>query len=291
MVKKKEFNVNDLPKYSPWPARLLGLENWEPRLKTPKQVTREFESEKWGQLLQRAENTSTPLSVEDVDEWIFHDNPNQLCSIKKRLVLLNYRESHKRYLDLLEKIIKKYLPASALIELGAGYGSVIIPLARKKCFENIPIFAGEYTRSGTKLLRILSQDEKKQIQYGRCDFNLPDFLDFEIPQKGIIFTSFSACYLTNMTNKFVESFLSLNPKVIINIEPCYDHFTHNTLMDLMRKRYIEVNGYNKNLVTLLKKFETDKKVEIIEELPAVFGANPILPASIMVWRGVQKEKF
>lgn len=285
MVRHKEYCVNDLPNYSLWPARLLGLEKWEPKIKTREEIAREFEYEKWGQLLEKVEKINVPLSVEDVDEWCNQDNPNHLCSIGKRLVLLNYREVHKKYLDLLEKILKKYLPASALIELGAGYGRVVIPLARRKPFCNIPVYAGEYTVSGTKLIQILSQSEKKQIFSGHCDFNLPNFLDFEIPPGGIIFTSYSAHYLPKMTNKFIESFLSLNPKVIINIEPCYDHFTGNTLIDLMRRRYIEVNDYNKNLVMLLKEHERNGKIEILEEHRSVFGINPFLPASILVWNG------
>ena len=144
MVKNKNYCVDDLPQYSPWPARLLGLEKWEPKLKTPQEVTREFEGEKWGRLLQRAEEAHNPLTVEDVDEWIFPDNPNLLCSVKNRLELLSYREAHKKYITLIERVIKKYLPASALIELGSGYGSVIIPLGRKICFNNLPILAGEY---------------------------------------------------------------------------------------------------------------------------------------------------
>lgn len=285
MVRNKEYCVNDLPKYSLWPARLLGLEKWEQKIKTPEEITREFEYEKWGQLLEKVEKINVPLSVEDVDEWSSQDDSHQLYSIGKHLVLLSYREAQKKYLDLLEKILKKYLPASALIELGAGYGSVIIPLARRKPFCNIPIYAGEYTVSGTKLIQILSQSEKKQIMAGHCDFNLPDFLDFEIPPGGIIFTSYSTHYLPKMTNKFIESFLSLNPKVIINIEPCYDHFAGNTLIDLMRRRYIEVNDYNRNLVTLLKEYERNGKIEILEELPLLFGTNPFLPCSAMVWKG------
>lgn len=289
MVRNKEYCVNDLPKYSLWPARLLGMEKWEQKIKTPEEITREFEHDKWGQLLEKVEKKNVPLSVEDADEWCSKDDPIRLCSIGNRLVLLNYREAQKKYLDVLEKNFKKYLPASALIELGAGYGSVIIPLARRKSFCNVPIYAGEYTISGTKLIQILSKSEKKQITTGHCDFNLPDFLNFEIPSGGIIFTSYSAHYLPKMTHKFIESFLSLNPKVIINIEPCYDHFAGNMLIDLMRRRYIEVNDYNRNFITLLKEFERNGKIKILEELPLLFGTNPFLPASIVVWRANNNE--
>ena len=282
---RKEYSVNDLPLFSSWPARLLGLESWEKKIKTPQEVTREFEYETWGPLLETVKKTDKFLRVEDVDEMVFHDTQVFLCSVGNHLTMLNYQDAQKKYLNLFEKILKKYLPASALIELGAGYGSVLIPLARGKSFSNVPVYAGEYTASGIELIQMLSKREKKQIITGHCDFNLPGFLDFEIPPGGIIFTSFSAHYLPKVTEKFVDSFLSLNPKVIINVEPCYDHFTGDTLIDLMRRRYIEVNDYNRNLVTLLKDCEREGKIKILEELPLLFGTNPLLPASILVWTG------
>ena len=45
---KKVVTLNDLPRFSPWPARLLGIDKWDQRQKTPEEVTREFEHDKWG---------------------------------------------------------------------------------------------------------------------------------------------------------------------------------------------------------------------------------------------------
>ena len=39
---------------------------------------------------------------------------------------------------------------------------------------------------------------------------------------------------------------------MIHIEPCYEHCEGKTLLGLMRRRYIQVNDYNTNLVTVLR---------------------------------------
>jgi hypothetical protein len=51
----------------------------------------------------------------------------------------------------------------------------------------------------------------------------------------------------------------------------------------MRQRYIEVNDYNTNLVTLLREHQKRGLIKIIEERPAVFGLNALLAASLLVW--------
>ncbi|MEP6905750.1 MAG: hypothetical protein ABI875_06670 [Gemmatimonadales bacterium] len=45
-----------------------------------------------------------------------------------------------------------------------------------------------------------------------------------------------------------------------------------------------MNDYNTNLVTVLHEQRDRGVIEIVEERPAVFGSNPLLAASVIVWR-------
>ena len=47
----QEISVNDLPKYSPWIARLLGLEPFSKRVRNPYQVNAEYDQDKYLELL------------------------------------------------------------------------------------------------------------------------------------------------------------------------------------------------------------------------------------------------
>ena len=53
----------------------------------------------------------------------------------------------------------------------------------------------------------------------------------------------------------------------------------------MCRKYIKMNDYNTNLLTILKKAEKAGRIEIIEEKKNVIGSNPFLPISIIAWRG------
>jgi hypothetical protein len=57
----------------------------------------------------------------------------------------------------------------------------------------------------------------------------------------------------------------------------------------VRWRYIEVNDYNTNLVTELHERRDRGVIEIVEERPAVFGSNPLLAASVIVWRPLRRN--
>ena len=76
----KLSSLDELPKFSKWPARLLGLEPWETKEKTAEEIEREFGREKWGALLEKFR--STPGSrLEDVDRWAAGDATMTLASV------------------------------------------------------------------------------------------------------------------------------------------------------------------------------------------------------------------
>src|SRR5262245_42756414 len=122
-MEKNLYTLNDLPQFSKWPARLLGLEPWERKKKNAQELIREYEHEKWGPLLKRIEEAGRDVKVQEVDRWVFEGVGESLCFLGDGLHLLSALAAHVRYLDLVEQALKRFLPATALVELGAGYGS------------------------------------------------------------------------------------------------------------------------------------------------------------------------
>lgn len=281
---KTKYTINDLPRYSSWPTRLLGLETWEQRSKTPETIHREYENEKWSSLLKKVENSKREIVVEEVDEWVFKDSEPSLCSINDKLNLLSRSKVHQQFVNLVARTLQTYLPASALVELGAGYGSVILALAKKNPFRKLNLIAGEYTSSGVKLIEKLAESQNLKIQTGHCDFGSPGVTNLSIPPDAIIFTSFATPCVPNLPASFVHALHGFHPRAVIHFEPCYEHCNGSTLIGLMRRRYIEVNDYNKNLVTLLHEKQMEGSITIAEERPAVIGPNPLLSASILTWQ-------
>ena len=280
---KASWVLDDLPKFSPWTQRVLGLVSWERPQRTAKENQREYEAEKWGPLLERVKACRKTVTLDEIEDWVFQNCKEVLASVGKSLVAMSGREAHGRFRDLVATITGKYWPATALIELGCGYGSIILGLAHRLPFKGGKILAAEYTPSGQELTSFLAGVEGVSMDVGACDFGSSEITDLHVPEGSILLTSYAAHYLPLLPDSFVTGLAALKPKVVIHCKPCYEHCESDTILGLMRKRYMELNDYNRNLVTLLRTHQERGTIRILEEQPAVFGANPLLPASIIVW--------
>jgi hypothetical protein len=279
------FTIDDLPRFSPWPARLLGLIAFEPRKKTSAEVDREYGRDKWGALLARYVSTGGNASLESVEGWAFGADEPSLCTIGERFELLAPCQALRRHYQLVADTLQRLLPASCIVELGAGYGAAMLRTAADSRLSGIPLYAAEYTRTGRELLQRLASASGVPLRVGCCDLSRTPVCDLEPPPGGIVFTCMAACYIPELAATFVEGLKLLRPRTVVHFEPCYEHFDPSSLTGALRRRYVEVNDYNRNLVSLLRQHAALNSIAILEEHPAVIGVNPLLPVSVVVWRG------
>ena len=138
-----------------------------------------------------------------------------------------------------------------------------------------------------ELIQALAKREKLKVVSGACDFNTEPLTDFSIPEGAVIYTSYAMHYVPTLDDKHIERLRDCKPSVVVHFEPCYEHHDPATLIGLMRRRYIEVNDYNTNLVSILREQQKQNRIRIIAEQPSVFGSNPLLPASIVAWAPIE----
>lgn len=276
--------LEDLPRYSPWPARLLGLQSWSPTPKTAAEVTREYDRDKWGEVWRRIRDRQGGVRLADVESW--QGDPARECLIWEggRWDVMSASAARIRYFDWLASVLKPYLPASAVVELGAGYGSVLLGLARRGFFGSSRLLAGEYTASGLESLRALARAEGLKVESGRCDLAQRPICDWGVDHDALVYTSYAACYLPHMTEQFVRGLLDLRPARVVHVEPLYEHCQGCDLLSLLRRRYIEANDYNRNLLDVLRDAASRGMIDLEHVGEPGFGANPLLAASVVVWR-------
>lgn len=276
-------NLDDLPKYSPWPARLLGITPWTDKVRTPEEIEREYGVEKWGRLLEKFK-AQPQSSLDQVDEWANGTGHKLLATVGDHLVVMSPEEAHAAYIAYIEDAVARHLPASGLVELGCGYGSVINGLAKRDAFYGMQFFAADYTSTGPELAKLIAANEGIELTTGHCDFASVDFTDLDLPGGTVIYTTYAAQQLAELGQHFIEGLIALAPKAIVHIEPVYEHADGATLLGLLRQRYIQACGYNRNLSTILHEHEALGSLEILEETRPAFGPNPLLAASVIAWR-------
>ena len=274
--------LDDLPKYTDWPKRLLALESFAVKYKTEKEVLREFHQDKWGQLLKQARAMGKPTLSEIERAFIDFDAPVP-CYAAGRFYLANERQLLDMHLDLFTEVLRPHLEgASCLVELGAGYGSKLFALAQRAGFSQLPLLAGEYTESGRELIALLADSLDKPVAVGYCDFRAMKIDGLEIPEDALIFTSYAVHYVPELAQEFTGFLGRLKPRAVVHFEPCYEHYAMDSLHGMMCRRYVEQNDYTRNLASVIEAGRTRGET-LLRVRKNVLGSNPFLPISVIEW--------
>jgi len=283
----KKYTINDLPLFSPWPARLLGLESFPKKNKNKTEIEREYEKEKWGPLLEAIQKIDN-VTIGQTDE-IYSGHKKILYYDQGNFKLDEAYEVHKKTVHFITKTISPYLfESNNIVELGCGYGTIILALANKN--KKHHYFATEFTKSGQKIAELIAKNQKINIKIGHCDITQTPITTMSIPTSSVIFTSCVTSLIPKLSEDFIYNMITLKPKVVIHVEPFYEHTGEEDLYSLLRRRYIEINDYNRNLLRLLEKSEAKHLIQIIRNEPNCFGSNPLFCYSIVAWRPIEKRK-
>lgn len=281
----KTVTLNDLPRFSPWPYRLLGLQSCAQKQKNTSELLREFEQEKWGKLLGMAEKHSDPLTLSQVLEWEWGEQPREtLISLEESFEVLSPKEGRQLLVDWVQASLRPYLPSLHLVELGAGFGNILIELGKSEAYHQTHFYAGELTQSGQTLIQRLSHTHQVACTVGNCDFNRAPMTSLKLPQGVIIYTVMAAICIPELQNHFIEELLQYDPQVVFHWEPCYEALKTETLLDALRKRYFEVNDYNRNIRSLIQRYVDRGVIEWVTYQPNKLGLNPLLPFTLFGWR-------
>ncbi len=77
---------------------------------------------------------------------------------------------------------------------------------------------------------------------------------------------------------------------MFHFEPCQEEQEPANLLAALRQSYLQTNDYNRNLLSLLRSFEAERKIKILVHQPNIFGLNPLNPTSLVVWEPAGKAQ-
>lgn len=275
----REINLNDLSKYNKWFHLLEKNNDLQPKFKTEKEIVREYESQKWFELHKWAENLSD-FSLDSVLNK-YDGNTKNGIYYRGKYYLAEAHETNQLYFSYIENILRPYQNCP-LAELGAGFGKVLLSIAKRKLI-NFSCYQGyEYTSNGFKLMNKIAQTENINFSGGLCDFRKNKAGIEQIENKSIIITSYSLCYIPFLDKTIINNLLELNPIIVAHFEPCYEHLKSGK-HQLLSRKYTEINDYSRNLSSVLHASQQRGSIKILLEDCLVLGYNPFLPMSAIVW--------
>ena len=280
----KKINIDNLPEFSPWPARLLGISEWNDRIRNEELVKNEY-GQKWGKLSAEFSSNKFPSLRHTLEHlFISHFQPEILFHIeeeiyntKNSVLLWDY------FYAKIHAVLNQYLDKTdTLVELGSGWGrNLLYALDQGWCSKAL---GGEYTKEGQQLCNQIGKNFNLPIKSLPFDYYNPSS-DFLKQLEGtVVFTHNSIEQIGIMPEETILALIASKPKAVIHAEPIYEYRDKKTMLHFMWKRYTEVNDYNKNLLTILRKLEIQGKLRITNEQVHAFGLNAFNPGSFIAWQ-------
>jgi hypothetical protein len=279
--KAAPLSLDDLPRQSPWPAILLGATPFTARHRTKEGLQREYGQEKWGKVLAWLKSHDSATEADllrlqglEPDSIIAFSEDAAFFTAPAAQVFESYRQC-------LLGVLRRYREEEALVELGSGLGDKLLRFAAE--LKPRLALGGEFTPSGVECGSILTRQRRINATFVPFDFYEPRSVDF-IPPGALVYTAHAIEQVPQLPEAFVEALLQRRPRTVVHFEPCYDERNDSSLVGLMRRRYTEINDYNRNLVPLLRRFEAQGKIRIVEHKADIFAVSPLNSTSVLVWQ-------
>lgn len=276
----RSLSFNALPQYSPWPARLLGRVPFSRDARTLESLTREYEKEKYPELV--AYLDSHPAAgweeVREVELGLVSEREHPV-SMDGELKLLTSSEAKTERRERFLAACRPHLEeGDTVLDLGAGYGYNLELLRRE--IPGLTCIGAEFSATARELGARLSHKTLPFVPFNLFDSTWSTLL--EIPGDRLVILTSHAIEMMPDAQKLIEQLLPLRSRIktVLHFEPLYERTNPDSLLGLLRQRYIEMNEYNKNLYSTLSSTPAVVIDDIHDDL---FGLNPLFPESFVRW--------
>ena len=269
--------LDQLPQWSPWPARIAGLSPWSKPVRNLEKIEQEYDRDKFGRCLEFVRKKGAV----DVDELrrfeIGLQEEDKICvSLGQDLFAAPLSLALKMEKELLIQAIAPHLAdASAVVELGCGWGHNLGQLAR--IFPDKQFIGGDYSRNAVEVASLLFHG-RANIQIERFNFYDSHYSILNRARPPVVVLTVFAVEQLDSAAHFIAAMRS-GPQIlrVVNIEPLPPP-QPATVLQILRTGYFRLNSYCEDLAPLLASQIGDVQME-----RDIFGLNPIHPASIISW--------
>jgi hypothetical protein len=279
----KEISINDLPNWSQWPARLLGVETFKAVERNLAKIQSEYSEDKWQKCLDAYTKSGGTMDAQDLRRLYYDLSSDKLrASVQHgRLIGATNNDIMTRYDNILTTAMASALKtASTVVELGSSFGHIMWML--RQSFPGLAYRGGDFADSAVALAAKLYA-KTPDISVEKFDFYAPSYELIEKAKDPVVVITSQALEQVPQSAAIVETLSKYRDKIarVFHLEPAYALYDDGTLLGLMRRRYIEINDYNRDLVSTLKERED---VEILQLEPNIVGWNPFNSLALIEWR-------
>ncbi len=276
--------LNELPAWSPWPARIFGLSEWKTPTRDVAKVDKQYDKEEYLRCLEFARAKGEGVTADDVRAFELRlDERGPMCMSQKEVLYeIPAKNVVAAHAALMPEVVGPFVDqADVVVELGCGFGLNLWELHKTRPGKQYR--GGEYSKNAVELAKFLYA-KTPNIQVEEFNYYDTSYAILErIPatSRVVVFTRHSIEQLPT-AKQVIESLSKYFDRIVavVHLDVVQENYA-DTLLGLMRKRYVVINDYNRDILSLLK---ARRDVEILRNEPDAFGINPFNPTNILVWK-------
>jgi hypothetical protein len=284
----RELSLDDLPKHSPWPGRLLGGDNWDEEPGHGGIGVSAYD-EVYANLLAVARE-NPEMDFREVQRSANHyaeESPVPI-SRSERLYLVDVdRKQELQDEALVASLAGTLEGGETVVSLGCGWGYELGVLA--EAYPDCEFVGGDPTENGVALGRELF-DDRDRIRVEEFDFRddrwdlLEDVVETTADDT-VLFTQGSLTALPSVHDIVSETLTDYADRVKagVHLEHVRELHPEETLLGLLRREYTDLRNYNDDL---LASHQATGGIEIASATYDVVGGNPLHPLSEVRWKPV-----
>jgi hypothetical protein len=285
----RELPLADLPKHSPWPARLLGSADGGDDAAYGGTGVSAYD-EVYANLLGLVEsNPETGFRELQRSANRYAEESPVPISRAETLYLVDVDEKQQLQDEALVASLAGTLDGGeTVVALGCGWGYELGVLA--EAYPDCEFVGGDPTENGVALGRELFGD-RERIRIEAFDFRddhwdlLDDVLADESADDVVLFTQGSLTALSSVQDIVTETLTEYADRVRegVHLEHVYELHPEESLLGLLRRGYADLRNYNDDLLASLR---TTESLDVVSATYDVVGGNPLHPLSEIRWEGV-----
>jgi len=171
-----------------------------------------------------------------------------------------------------------------IYEFGCGSGYNLIDLANLYPEKNI--YGLDWSKSAVEIATLLGKNKKLPVQGYHFDFFEPDY-SLEIPSNSAVLTMCALEQIGTRHEEVIQFILEKSPQICLNMEPIFELYDQDNLVDYMAAKYHSLRGYLSGYLPRLQELEQQGKLEILHTQRIYFGSLYHEGYSFVVWRPVK----
>lgn len=174
-----------------------------------------------------------------------------------------------------------FAPIQTIYEFGCGSGFNLVALA--EMFPDKTLFGLDWAKSSVDLVNKIGAVKELRLTGQQFDFFSPDH-SLSLEKNSAVLTVCALEQIGKDYQPFMQYLREQKPQLCVHVEPIYELYDEDNLLDYLAMRYHSDRGYLGGFLPYLQNLEVHQEVEIIKVKRMYFGSLYHEGYTCVIWK-------